>query len=432
MSQKYADRAVALATLNAVLDHSQSMEEAFDIAAAGAAGLESRDRGFARIMVATTLKRLGQIDVLLDGFMERKLPASAGPARNALRLGAVQLLFLQVPAHAAIDSMVSLLANSRYAGFKGLVNAVLRRVDREGAAVLAQQDAAMLNLPGWLWHSWVKAYGEDTARAIAATNLTDPPLDIQARENPAHWAQILEATLLPTGAIRRGFGGHIGELPGYDEGAWWVQDAAAALPARLLGDVAGKSVIDLCAAPGGKTAQLAAAGAKVTAVDRSARRLERLSQNMERLGFEVPVVAADGVRWQPKAPVDAVLLDAPCSATGTIRRHPDVALGKTPAEIAKLTALQDRLLANALAMLKPGGMLVYATCSLQPEEGAARIEALLESGTIAAERVPVDPAEIGGWSDCITAAGDLRTLPCHLADQGGFDGFYAARLRRIG
>lgn len=431
MSRKYADRAVALAALDAVIERRQPLEEAFDAAAEASPTLSSRDRAFARIMAATTLKRLGQIDALLEQCLERKLPSSAAPARNALRLGAAQLLFLEVSPHAAIDSMVSLLDHSRYAGFKGLVNAILRRLTREGEVLLAAQDAAALNLPDWLWHSWVKAYGEETARAVAAANLTDPPLDIQPRTDGALWAERLEGRLLATGTIRRGFGGSIVELPGYEEGAWWIQDAAASLPARLLGEVAGKSVIDLCAAPGGKTAQLAAAGAAVTAVDRSAKRMERLDRNMRRLGLAVTAIAADATSWRPGAPVDAVLLDAPCSATGTIRRHPDVALGKTPADIAKLAALQDRLLVNALAMLKPGGVLVYATCSLQPEEGEQRIEALLAAGADAA-RLPVNAAEIGGWAECVTAAGDLRTLPCHLAAEGGLDGFFAARLQRHG
>lgn len=435
MPRSYADRAVALATLSAVLDRNRPLEEAFDEAAGSKAGgdkLSARDRGFARLIASTALKRLGQTDALIAHCLEKPLPPSAQPVRHALRLGVTQLLFLDVPAHAAIDSAVSLLAKTRHAGFKGLANAVLRRLDREGKTLLDAQDAAWLNMPDWLWHALVGAYGEVTARAIAAANLTEPPLDISAKADAALWAERLEGALLPTGTIRRGFGGAIADLPGYEEGAWWVQDAAAALPALLLGEVAGKDVIDLCAAPGGKTAQLAAMGARVTAIDRSAKRLERLSRNLDRLGLAAEVQTADGTVWAPAKPADALLLDAPCSATGTIRRHPDVALGKTPADVTKLTALQDRLLDHAADLVKPGGLLVYATCSLLPAEGEERIAALLGRASQDWERVPVDPAEIGGWTECVTPEGDLRTLPCHLAEQGGLDGFYAARLRRLG
>ena len=435
MPRSYADRAVALATLSAVLDRNRPLEEAFDEAAGSKAGgdkLSARDRGFARLIASTALKRLGQTDALIAHCLEKPLPPSAQPVRHALRLGVTQLLFLDVPAHAAIDSAVSLLAKTRHAGFKGLANAVLRRLDREGKTLLDAQDAAWLNMPDWLWHALVGAYGEVTARAIAAANLTEPPLDISAKADAALWAERLEGALLPTGTIRRGFGGAIADLPGYEEGAWWVQDAAAALPALLLGEVAGKDVIDLCAAPGGKTAQLAAMGARVTAIDRSAKRLERLSRNLDRLGLAAEVQTADGTVWTPAKPADALLLDAPCSATGTIRRHPDVALGKTPADVTKLTALQDRLLDHAADLVKPGGLLVYATCSLLPAEGEERIAALLGRASQDWERVPVDPAEIGGWTECVTPEGDLRTLPCHLAEQGGLDGFYTARLRRLG
>jgi 16S rRNA (cytosine967-C5)-methyltransferase len=236
--------------------------------------------------------------------------------------------------------------------------------------------------------------------------------------------------VLPTGTLRRPPGGAIEELAGFGEGAWWVQDAAAALPARLFGDLVDQSVIDVCAAPGGKTAQLVAAGARVTAVDRSAARLRRLAENMERLGLPVEQVAADAALWKPKHPADAVLLDAPCTATGTIRRHPDILWSKSPHDLERLCHVQDRLLGAAVEMLRPGGLLVYCTCSLQPEEGPLRIELLL-SGGAPVERLPVDPEEIGGVAEFVTAQGDLRTLPSHWPELGGIDGFYAARLRRL-
>jgi len=242
---------------------------------------------------------------------------------------------------------------------------------------------------------------------------------------------VLPATMPGGGSLRLPAGqGDITRLPGYDAGAWWVQDAAAALPARLLGDVAGKQVIDLCAAPGGKTAQLAAAGAEVIAVERSLERLQRLRENLGRLQLGAALVEADAGAWQPPAAADAVLLDAPCSATGTLRRHPDIAWLKDPAQIAALTAAQDRLLAHAVGMVKPGGLLVYAVCSLQPEEGPQRIHALLSADN-RVERLPLTADELPGFEACLTPEGDLRSLPCHLAERGGMDGFYACRLRRL-
>ncbi|MGH6927134.1 MAG: RsmB/NOP family class I SAM-dependent RNA methyltransferase, partial [Dongiaceae bacterium] len=267
------------------------------------------------------------------------------------------------------------------------------------------------------------------AEAIAAAHLREPPLDLTVKSDPTAWRDRLGATLLPTGSLRRPADGRIDALPGFLEGAWWVQDAAAALPVRMLGDVAGKRVIDLCAAPGGKTAQLAAAGADVVAVDRSEPRLQRLRDNLDRLDLRADTVAADATEWIPEQPADAVLIDAPCSATGTIRRHPDVPWLKRPGDIPKLTLLQDRLLRAATAMVKPGGLIVYCTCSLQPEEGGNRIDDALRDG-IPAERAPIDASVVAGQSQFITAAGDLRTLPYHLGEIGGIDGFYAARLRR--
>ena len=220
-------------------------------------------------------------------------------------------------------------------------------------------------------------------------------------------------------------------LPGYDEGAWWVQDAAAALPVRLLGPVAGKRVLEIGAAPGGKTAQLAAAGARVTAVDRAAPRLARLRENLARLALDADIVEADALDWRPQAPADAVVLDVPCTATGTIRRHPDIPHGRKPADVTRLAEQQGRLLTRAAAMLAPGGLLVYASCSLQPEECERQVDAFLAAAPEFA-RVPVRQDEFAYLGEAITTAGDLRTLPCHWAEVRGMDGFYAARLRHLG
>lgn len=423
-------RAIALELLAMVLRQGQPLDEAL-AAHRGLMALEARDRGFARTLVATCLRRLGQIDGLIDHCLDRPLKAKLADVRDILRLGICQLVFLGTPAHAAVDSTVALARGQERAGYRGLVNAVLRRLSREGMDLAAAQDAARLGTPDWLWRAWCDAHGEAAARAIAEAHLADPPLDLTVKEAAADWAEKLGAVVLPTGSLRLSAGaGDVTRLPGYDEGAWWVQDAAAALPVRLLGPVAGQRVLDLCAAPGGKTAQLAAAGAAVMAVDRSSKRLALLEENLARLGLTAETVAADVTTWRSAEPADAVLLDAPCSATGTLRRHPDIAHLKQPGEVASLAELQDRLLATALEMVKPGGTLVYAVCSLQPEEGPGRIATLIETGA-AVERAPLTADDLPDLAEAITAEGDLRTLPCFWPERGGMDGFYACRLRRL-
>ena len=421
-------RGLALDLLDAVLRQRRPLDEAI-AAHRRWPELASRDRAFARLVTTTVLRRLGQIDGLIDGCLQYPLPAKAAAARDLMRLGLAQLLFLETPAHAAVHDTVALAEARHVPGQKGLVNAVLRRLADQGPALIAAQDAARLNTPDWLWRSWTTAHGAASARAIAAAHLLVPPLDITVARDPEGWAAKLSARLLQTGTLRRRLRGPVAELPGFDQGAWWVQDAAAALPVRLFGEVAGKTVIDLCAAPGGKTAQLASQGAHVIAVDRSPARLKRLAENLHRLGLAAATVEADATQWLPPVPADAVLVDAPCSATGTIRRHPDVARIKTPAEVARMAALQDRLLAAAPRMLKPGGVLVFCTCSLELREGPERIAALLAAGAPLA-RSPVRAAEIGGLAECVGPDGALRTLPCHMAAEGGLDGFYAARLIR--
>ncbi len=432
-------RAVAFQLLTQVLDRRRTLDEAL-AESKGFAALAARDRALVRRLLATLLRRLGQVDDLIKTCLNRPLKRGHGDVRNLLRLGAVQLAFLDTPAHAAVSTTLNLATTPRLAAHKGLINALLRRIDREGAVLIAKQDAARLNTPRWLWQSWGTAYGEAAARAIAEAHLTEAPLDLTLKE-PAKgsaqestgieaWAERLQATLLPTGSLRLPPGrGEIAKLPGFEDGAWWVQDTAATLPVRLLGAVAGRRVVDLCAAPGGKTAALAALGAHVVAVEVSPARMARLDANLARLGLSAETVTADAIGWRPPAPVDAVLLDAPCSGTGTLRRHPDIARLKGPDDIAALTALQDRLLAAAVEMTAPGGSLIYAACSLQPEEGPERIAALLAAGAPVAH-VPVEVGEVFGHADWLSPEGDLRSLPCHLAELGGMDGFYACRLRR--
>lgn len=423
-------RAVARDLLRAVLDRARPLDDAL-AAHAGLAALSARNRAFARLLVASTLRRLGQIDAMLAARLDRPLPERARAVMHVLRLGVCQLVFLGTAPHAAVDSAVALVGERRgEARFRGLVNAVLRRIAETGAALAAAQDAPRLNTPDWLWESWSAAYGEETARAIAAAHLAEPPLDITVKRAPELWAARLEARILPTGTLRRPLRGPVESLPGYAEGAWWVQDAAAAIPARLFGSVAGETVIDLGAAPGGKTAQLAAAGARVIAVDR-APRLARLEENLARLGLSAETVAADIAHWRPPERAPFVLLDAPCTATGTIRRHPDVARIKTPADVARLAPAQDRLLDAAAEMVATGGRLVYCVCSLEAEEGPARAEAFLARHPEFA-REPIAAAEVAGLAALITPEGAFRSLPSHLAEEGGLDGFYAVRLRRRG
>lgn len=394
--------------------------------------MAERDRGLARAIVSTALRHKGQLDAVLDAFIDKKLPKRSGFLREILLGAACQLLFLNIPAHAAIDLAVRQCKGDRNARhFDRLANAVLRRVAREGPALLKAQDGPRLNTPSWLWQRWVKSYGEEKAQRIARANMAGAALDLTVKEDPAAWARRLNGIALDTGSVRLVAPGRIESLEGFDEGAWWVQDAAAALPAQLLGNIAGKHVADLCAAPGGKSAQLAQAGGRVTCIDSSKRRLERLYENMARLGLEVTTVVADATRWTPEEKFDAVLLDAPCTGTGAIRRHPDIAHLKSARDVKELAALQARLLRHAVTLIRPGGTLIYCTCSLERDEGEMQIEKLLED----TPRLSVDPIRSGemyGHDSWISGEGYLRTLPFDLEgatpETSGIDGFFAARL----
>jgi 16S rRNA (cytosine967-C5)-methyltransferase len=425
-----AARRIAADVLDGVLRRRRPLDEQLDDQTAVLSVMPERDRGLARRIAATALRRLGTLRHLLSDLLSQGMPKDAPRVESALLVGAAQILWLDVPDHAAVDLSVRLVqADRRAARYAGLVNAVLRRVTREGRDRIAALDSARIDTPSWLMERWTRAYGEETARAIAAGNGREPPLDLTVKSDSALWAERLGGTVLPTGTIRLGTHGPISAMPGFEEGAWWVQDAAAALPARLVGDVAGKTVADLCAAPGGKTAQLAAAGAQVVAVERSEKRLARLRENLARLGLNAETVATDAAQWEA-GPMDAILLDAPCSSTGTVRRHPDIPWLKSEADLAPLTALQGRLLDHAVRLLKPGGTLVYCVCSLEPEEGPWAIDALL-ARTPALRRRPIADDEVSGLAETISPQGDLRTLPCHLIEAGGLDGFFAARLEKI-
>jgi 16S rRNA (cytosine967-C5)-methyltransferase len=418
--QGLAARRIAARLVEGVLKERRPLEEEFG------AGLDPRDRAFAMALAAATLRHKGQLEAAVGAFLSKPLPKSSGTTAYVLLTGAAQLLALNTPAHAAIDMAVTLAREDKDAKhFAGLINAVLRKVAEGGRAPF--EKAKSQNTPAWLLQRWTGAYGADGARAIAAAHLEEPALDISVASDAELWRERLDGELLPCGSIRLRGAGRIEDLAGFAEGAWWVQDAAAAMPARLLGDVAGKRVLDLCAAPGGKTAQLAAAGAIVDAIDDSPQRIERLKANLARLKLEANTRLMDVFDVQALDPYDAILLDAPCSATGTIRRHPDLPWIKTEKQIGELVKIQSRMLAHAMKLVKPGGTLVYCVCSLEPEEGPAHFAGPFEGFA----RQPVRPDEVDGQTEFISGAGDLRILPSmKIGASEGVDGFYAARLLR--
>lgn len=427
-------RKVALSILQNVFSSHHTLDQALD-SDREFAQLIQRDRAFVRMLVTTVIRRLGQIDDLIKKSLSRPdQPLSPPILHYVLRMGVAQLIFMNVPDHAAVNTSVMLVESEGHGRIKGFVNALMRRIAAEGKEWTTRQDVARLNTPEWLLKIWIEDFGLKNAIEMANANLEEAPLDITVKnaEDRESLAKALEADILPTGSIRLQNAKLIPELPGFQEGLWWVQDAAAALPASLFGDrLNNNMVVDLCAAPGGKTAQLASMGAEVIAVDRSAKRLHRLQENMNRLnlGDKVRIDVADGAVWKSREKVPNILLDAPCSATGTVRRNPDVIWNKSTADIQSLMDIQARLLENALSMLDDGGTLIYCTCSLQKAEGEHQIERILESYPNVM-RDPIHVHEVGGLSEIITPRGDVRILPSHLRQIGGMDGFYIARLRK--
>ncbi len=431
-----AARQLAVTILVQVLNRGQSLDETLASAFASDRGkaLEPRDRAIARLIVTTVLRRSGELGSAIRAHLDKPLPDDSGRLWTILLSAAAQLLVLETPPHAAINLAVEQVRADREAArFDGLTNAVLRRVSERGLGTASPREAARSNIPVWLFARWVEAYGMETAYRLAEASLHEAALDLTVKSDPEKWAETLSGSVLPTGSVRIAASGRIEDLAGYAEGAWWVQDAAAALPVKLLGDITGKDVADLCAAPGGKTAQLVAAGGRVTAVDLRPERIKRMLQNMDRLQLVCETVAADAGEWTPPEPFDAVLLDAPCTATGTIRRHPDILHLKRETDAAQLEPIQARLLANAARLVKPGGTLVYCSCSLDPAEGEWHIkDFLIENPGFT--RQPIVAGEAGIEAAWITPDGDLRTMPFHLPLDapaiGGLDGFYAARLVR--
>jgi 16S rRNA (cytosine967-C5)-methyltransferase len=427
-------RRCALHLLQAIFVKRHNLDQVFDESKEFGA-LTLRDRAFVKMMVTTTIRRLGQIDDLIRRSLSRPGQSINPPILEyILRLGVAQLVFMHVPDHAAVNTSVQLVELEGHGRMKGFANAVLRRIGSDGKEWTTKQDIPRLNTPEWLLKIWIEDFGLRSAIDISMANIVEPPLDVTLKNNEssANWAETLQAKVLPTGSLRLTQHKLVQDLPGYEDGMWWVQDAAAAIPARLFGNIEGQTVYDLCAAPGGKTSQLAAMGANVISVDRSAKRLLRLQENMRRLRLDqnVKTEVADAAVWKTREPANFILLDAPCSATGTIRRNPDVPWLKTQADLNSLVDLQAKLLENSINMLAPGGTLVYCTCSLQKAEGENQIEKALNAHSRHIERIPVATSEVGGLGDIVTPNGDLRIFPSHLGALGGMDGFFISRLRK--
>jgi 16S rRNA (cytosine967-C5)-methyltransferase len=400
--------------LDAVLRKGLPLEAALDVAARDLERAD--DRGFAHAIAGEALRRLTDLDALIDSATKKPLPDDS-KARFALRIALVQALAMETPHHAAISTVLPLVEG----GPRRLVHGVFSAVIRSRAEL-----PEIPSLPPAVEERWEQAWGTAVARAAAQAMAVQPPLDlILAGDNPPEG---LEGISLMPRHLRLERGEAVAGLAGYGAGGWWVQDISASIPARLLGEGRGRTALDLCAAPGGKTMQLASAGFKVTAIDSSESRLARLRENLERTRLAVEVRQADVMKWRPEAPVDAILLDAPCSATGIFRRHPDVLHRVRPRAIAELAAGQQAMLARAADWLKPGGMLVYSVCSLEPEEGEKIVQAFLS----ARPDYRLEPIQIGeAPAEMRPNDGILRILPGTFAEQGGADGFFIARLTRI-
>jgi 16S rRNA (cytosine967-C5)-methyltransferase len=391
------------------------------------------DKALARGIATVTVRRFGSIRHAIEARLQSGWPEDSERLQAVLSIAVAQILFMDVKDHAAVDIAVNMVAtNTLTKRWTPLANAILRRIVREQDEIRAEIEAdPLLDTPDWLKERWEKRFGADETRSLAASLRQEPAIDLSFKDQPT---PDLQGIMLPTGSMRLTTGAAIETLPGFETGDWWVQDAAATLAARLVGAKKGERILDLCAAPGGKTAQLAAAGASVTAVDRSPQRMKRLAANLKRLQLSAEQVIADGVEYTA-APFDAILIDAPCSATGTIRRHPEIAWNRTLEDIARMAMLQSKLLDRAATLLKPGGRLIYCTCSLEFEEGEAQIAGFLARNTGFSIK-PVAAADVPGFAHSITGEGQLRILPHHLtmpvenSVRQGNDGFFIARVAR--
>lgn len=429
-------RRLAFDILRNITEKKETLDVALVNGMANYPDMVERDRAFARHLITTCLRHLPFLDTLIDGAMDNPLESKNLGTRNWLRLGTTQILFMKVEGHAAVHSTVELIGNSptkEVRGKKGLANAILRRFAKNSEQLLEKsQSDPTANIAPWLRERWLKQYGESKLKDIAAALLLEPPLDltIKDKNKTDDFAKLLGGQKLGQQSVRLTRGGDVTKLDGFSDGSWWVQDFAAHLPVALMGDVNGKTIADLCAAPGGKTMQLASAGAEVTAVDVSKKRLKRLEENLARTDLKAEIIISNVMKWQPEQQFDGILLDAPCTATGTMRRRPDVPIHKSVDDVERLGQVQANLLSHAFKYLKNGGTLIYCTCSLEQDEGEDIIKNFLEA-TPNAKRLPFAKNDIGPLSDQIqTAQGDIRTLPSILGDIGGMDGFFISRISK--
>ena len=418
-----SSRAVAVRALKRIVTLGELLEETLSNDR-DFSRLEPRDRAFARLLVSTSLRYKGQIDKVLDSFVNRKPPEFV---YNVLRIGAAQVLILDTADHAAVGESVELVkAHKNLYKFSGLVNAVLRKLTRSGKAEMAKS-APRDNIPNWIYRNWERNFGRNDARQMALEYLKTPPLDLTVKSDPGGWAEKLGGEVIFGQTVRLTNAGRIPDLPGFGEGAWWVQDVSSTLPVAAMGDIAGKRILDMCAAPGGKTLQMANAGANVTALDKSAGRLSLLRENLARTSLSADLIETDANKWDNKGELfDIVLLDAPCSATGTFRRHPDVLHNKSEGQLGQLVKLQRQLLLSAVEKLHPEGVLVYCTCSLQVEEGEQQIDYFLQ------EKKDFEVIRFSDekWREFGNSGGHLRLLPHQIREKGGLDGFFITRFSR--
>ena len=417
-------RLAAGVLLNAALEGRGGLDTALSFREV--ADLPGPDRAFARAVAMAALRRLGEIDQILDRKLQKAPPLAV---RTILRVALAQTLVLETPAFAAVSTAVKLAEREvKTRPYKNLVNAVLRGIEREGPGLTTAES----NLPEWLAARWRATYGEATLTGLALAAREEPATDLSLKPevDAAAVAEALDGEVMTGNTVRTGRRGDLSTWPGFEDGIWWVQDAAAAVPVRLLAPTTSESIVDFCAAPGGKTLQIAASGASVVALDRSDKRLDRLRANLARTGLSAEVVAVPAEDWDDPRTFDAVLLDAPCTATGTFRRNPEVLRATKPADVAKLADVQHRLLDAAAERVKPGGRLVYCVCSLEREEGETQIIAFLRRNP-AFRTAPADPAVVGAPSEALTPEGWLRILPSMWAEKGGLDGFFIARLDRV-
>lgn len=431
-----AARQAAARLLSAVTESRASLDGLLDPKGGNPAftGLGDQDRLLVRAILLSALRHLQVIDAFIDRLVDNPLPEGAKALRQVLRVGAAQILYLDVPDRAAVDLAVTQAdSDPRNRRFAGLVNALLRRMTREKDQLLPEIAAVTPDFPDWFESRLRNSYQADAGAILSI--LSEPPaIDVTVKSDPDSWAAQLGGVVLPTGSVRIARPeGPVSGLPGFDDGAWWVQDAAASLPAQMFSKLDGLEIVDLCAAPGGKTAQLALAGARVTACDQSATRLDRLRGNLARLGFDVATQLTRAQDLVAPEGFDGVLLDAPCSSTGTVRRHPDIPYTKGPDDIMRLARVQRDLLDHAAGLVRPGGELVFSNCSLDPEEGEEMVAGFLAEHPAWAIR-PVDPSRWPGLESAVTAKGEIRTHPAMLANDdprlAGLDGFYAVVLIR--